>query len=116
MLKPEQIIQINLINWFKEIYPHFAQDIHHIANERRCSYKEGRTLKKMGVTKGVSDILLAVPTYQFHGLFLEIKSENGKLSNEQMEFIERKNQMGYFAIAVWGLEAAKEVIKTYIGY
>lgn len=113
-LKPEQIIQINLINWFKYEWPELSDDVHHFANERKCSYKEGRNLKRMGVIKGVSDLFLALPTSEFHGLWIELKTEHGRLSNEQMEFIKRKNQRGYFAIAVWGLEAAKEVIVNYL--
>jgi hypothetical protein len=114
MLKEEQAIQINLINWFKEEYPQLSDDIHHFANERKCSYQEGRKLKKMGVTKGVSDIFLGIPTELFYGLWIELKTEKGKLTDEQIKFINKKNERGYFAIAVWGLEAAKEVIRTYL--
>lgn len=113
-LKEEQILQINLINWFKNEWPKFKDDIHHFANERRCSYHEGKILKRMGVTKGISDIHLGIPLNGFHGLWMELKTESGILSEEQKEFIKRKNQMGYFAIAVWGLDVAKEVIKTYL--
>lgn len=118
-LKDEQILQINLMNWFKHEYPQFAEDIHHFANERKCSYQEGRTLKKMGVTKGISDIFLAVPTFEsnrtlFHGLWLELKTEKGRATHEQMEFIHNKNQRGYYAVVTWGLEAAKEIIKVYL--
>ena len=113
-LKPEQILQINLINWFKHTYPEFSQDIIHIANERKCSWQEGKKLKRMGVTPHVADVFLGIANNGFHGLFIELKTEDGILSEGQKEFIKRKNQRGYFAIAVWGLEAAKEVIKTYL--
>ena len=113
-LKPEQILQINLINWFKHEWPELSLDIHHFANERKCSDYEGKILQKMGVTRGVSDIFLGFALNGFHGLWIELKSDRGKLSDEQMEFIKRKNQRGYFAVAVWGLEAAQEVIKIYL--
>lgn len=113
-LKEEQILQINFINWFKHEWPELALDILHIANERRCSLQEGVILKRMGVIPHVTDILLALPVNGFHGLWMELKTEKGRLSDGQMEFIKRKNQRGYFAIAVWGLEAAKEVIRTYL--
>ena len=113
-LKEEQILQINLINWFKHEWPELAGDIHHFANERKCSFQQGLHLQRMGVTPGVSDIFLGIAVDGFHGLFLELKTLKGKLSNEQMEFIHKKNQRGYFAVAVWGLEAAKEVMKCYL--
>lgn len=113
-LKPEQIIQINLVNWFNYKYPELEEDLCHIANERKCSVNEGRILKRMGVKKGICDLFLAFPTAKYAGLWLEIKSETGKLTNEQIEFIKRKNQKGYFAIAVWGFEAAKKEIIIYL--
>ena len=113
-LKQEQILQINLINWFKHEWPELSEDIHHFANERKCTIQQGKILKRMGVTKGVSDIFLAISLNGYHGLWIELKINNGKVTNEQMEFIKRKNQRGYFAVAVWGLEATKEVIKCYL--
>lgn len=113
-LKPEQILQINLINWFKHEWPELSKDIHHIANERKCSDYQGKILQKMGVTPGFSDIFIAIPNNGFHGLLVELKTDKGKLTVLQSEFLYNKNQRGYFAIAVWGLESAQEVIKTYL--
>lgn len=113
-LQPEQIDHINLINWFHHNYPELADDFHHFANERKCSVQQGRILKRMGVKKGVLDFHLALPFGEFHGLWVELKVGKGKLSPEQIDFINRKNARGYFAIAVWGFEAAKEIIKTYL--
>lgn len=113
-LKPEQIDHINLINWFEYHYPCIAEDLHHFANERKCTVMEGRKLKRMGVKKGVADFFLAIPNNLYHGLWIELKVGKGKLSIEQSEFLFRKNQRGYLAIAVWGFEAAKEVILNYL--
>ncbi len=113
-LKPEQIDHINTVNWFQHEFPEYAADFHHFANERKCSYNEGRTLKKMGVKKGVADFFLALPCGIYHGLWIELKVGKGKLSIEQSEFLFRKNQRGYLAIAIWGFDAAKEVILAYL--
>lgn len=114
MLKPEQIEHINIINWFNEKFPELAQDMHHFANERKCSIIEGRILKRMGVKKGVLDFHLAFPTLSYHGLWMELKVGDGKLSKEQIAFIERKTELGYFALAVWEFDAAKESILFYL--
>lgn len=113
-LRNEEIDHINLVNWFRYQFPELEDDFHHFANERKCTYQEGRKLKRMGVKKGVSDFFLAIPNRFFSGLWIELKVNKGKLSEEQIRFIERKNQRGYFAIAVWGFEAAKEVIFDYL--
>ncbi len=68
----------------------------------------------MGVKKGVADFHLALPQNEFHGLWLELKVDRGTLSHEQKEFLSRKMLRGYCAVAVWGEEAAKELILTYL--
>ncbi len=117
-LKPEQIDHINLVNWFHYNFPELADDFHHFANERTCSVMEGRTLKRMGVKKGVSDFFLAIhdPEDGFHGLWIELKVGKGKLTPEQENFLNRKTMRGYFAVVCWGWEAAKECILCYLKY
>lgn len=114
-LAPEQIDHINIVNWFHHEFPHYADDFHHFANERRCSVQEGRTLKRMGVKKGIFDFFLALPLNGFAGLWIELKVGKNTLTKEQKLFHQRKTQRGYVAIAVWGEEAAKIVILTYLG-
>ncbi len=113
-LRPEQIEHINTVNWFNHTYPELEPDFHHFANERRCSIQEGRTLKRMGVKRGVADFFLAVPNGEYHGLWIELKVNKGKLTPEQQEFIKRKNEKGYLALSVWGSDSAKEIIKSYL--
>jgi hypothetical protein len=118
-LTPEQIDHINLVNWFHKEFPELADDFHHFANERKCTIQQGKLLKRMGVKKGVADFFLAVPVQNEYGvwwagLWIELKVGKGKLSPEQSRFICRKLLRGYEAIAVWGEDAAKSVILTYL--
>lgn len=113
-LNPEQIDHINLVNWFHHNFPDLAEDFHHFANERKCSVMEGRTLKRMGVKKGVADFFLALPHSGKFGLWIELKVGKGKLSKEQISFLERKRLRGYEAVAAWGFEAAKSFILDYL--
>ncbi len=113
-LQAEQIDHINVVNWFSYQYPQLADDLHHFANERRCSVQHGRLLKRMGVKKGVADFFLAIPTNGYAGLWIELKVGKGKLSPEQIDFLGRKTERGYMAVPVWGFEAAIETIKAYL--
>jgi hypothetical protein len=113
-LQPEQIDHINLINWFHHNYPELADDLHHFANERKCSVQQGRTLKRMGVKKGVADFFLAIPLNGKAGLWLELKVGKNKPTKEQIAFAERKIMRHYEFAFVWGFEAAREMIKTYL--
>jgi len=114
-LGPESVTQINLINWINYNYPEISEDVYHFANERSCSIQQGRILKRMGVRAGVSDLFIAVPSNGFHGLWIELKEGIGRLSKAQKEFIDRMSFRGYKAVAVWGLDEAQEVIKSYLG-
>jgi hypothetical protein len=120
-VKPEEIDHINLVNWFDETYPELEPDFHHFANERflipkadGSHWQAGRKLKRMNVKKGVADFFLALPMNGNHGLWLELKVGNNKPSKEQAAFLARKTQRGYVAVAVWGFEAAKEIISFYL--
>lgn len=114
MLHLEQAEHINIVNWFNHTFPELEPDLHHFANERRCSIQQGKLLKRMGVKKGVADFFLAFPIGHYSGLWIELKVGKGKLSIEQREFLCRKNERGYLSIAVWEFEAAKEVILSYL--
>jgi hypothetical protein len=113
-LQPEQVDHINIVNWFNYQYPELADDFHHFANERKCSIQQGRLFKRMGVKKGVADFFLAYPIHGKAGLWLELKVGKNKPSKEQIEFGERKIQRGYQFAFVWGFDAAKEMLSTYL--
>lgn len=113
-LAPEQIDHINLVNWFNYNFPELEEDFHHFANERICSMQQGRTLKRMGVKKGVYDFFLALPLENYSGFWLELKVGKNTLSPEQKAFGLRKSQRGYVAVSAWGFEAAKQLILSYL--
>lgn len=114
MLRPEQILQINYVNWFKEKFPLHEQDIHHIANERKCSFQEGRILKRMAVTPGLFDIFIAYPNSDYHGFWLEFKINKNKLNESQQKFMIRKMELGFYCAVAWDLETAKDLTKNYL--
>ncbi len=113
-LNPEQIDHINLVNWFRFEFPELEDDFHHFANERRCSIQEGRILKRMGVKRGVADFFLAIPLNGKAGLWIELKVGKNKPTKEQIAFAERKIMRHYEFAFVWGTDAAREVIKSYL--
>ena len=111
---PETAEHINIVNWFHYQFPELADDFHHFANERRTSLANGRLLKRMGVKKGVADFFLALPLNEKSGLWIELKVNKNKATNEQVQFLLRKAERGYEAKVVWGFEQAKNVILDYL--
>lgn len=113
-MSKEDIEQINLINWLRFNYPEIEKNTYHIPLQRKCSIQQGSLLKKMGVKRGMADLFIAIPKNGKSGLWIELKSEKGKLSLEQKEFLSRMTINGYVAVPVWGFEAAKVIIMNYL--
>jgi hypothetical protein len=113
-LSPEQAEHINVVTWFHYQFPELADDFHHFANERKCSIQQGRTLKRMGVKKGVADFFLALPLNGKAGLWIELKVGKNKPTKEQIAFAERKTQRHYAFSFSWGFEQTKEAILSYL--
>jgi len=113
-MTPEDKEQIKLMDWLSHHLPDVYEHTYHIPLQRKCTPMQGQKLKRMGVKAGFSDLFIAVPTKLYSGLFIELKAGKGKLDPKQVEFIKRMNEQGYLATAVWGFDAAKAVIESYI--
>ncbi len=113
-LSPEQFDHISVVNWFHKEFPELADDFHHFANERKCTFATGKLLKSMGVKKGVADFFLAIPMNGKSGLWIELKVGKNKPTKEQSQFLARKLLRGYEALCVWGAGATKEIILYYL--
>lgn len=113
-LNEEQLHHTLIVNWFHTKYPSLADDFHHFANERKCSYQQGALLKRMGVKRGVADFFLAYPNKGTAGLWIELKVGKNKPTPEQVDFLKRKASRGYAAACVWGKEAVKAIIRDYL--
>lgn len=86
----------------------------HIPNERKCDPREGRRLKLMGVKAGVPDLFLPVPRGKYHGLFIELKAENGKPTESQLWWRNELNGQDYFSAVCCGWSQASELIISYL--
>lgn len=97
--------------------PRFALAVsrtHAIPNGGGRSKREGGRLKAEGVRKGVPDIFCAVPRGSFHGLYIEMKSEDGRVSEEQDEWLLVSRQLGYAGSVCRSSDEAFSLWKTYV--
>ena len=113
----EQQHQIYVIQWsqqptIRQKYPELAM-LFHIANERSDKV-QASILKKMGVKKGVPDLCLPVPSGKYHGLFIEMKTDTGRASAEQLWWISRLEANRYAAAVCYGWNRAVEVLEWYL--
>lgn len=109
--------QITLIKWtqqpsVREKYPELAL-LFHIPNERPDKV-QAAILKKMGVKRGVPDLFLPVPSGACHGLFLEMKTDAGRVSDEQVWWGDHLKANGYACRVCFGWRQAVEALIWYL--
>lgn len=93
MKHKESDLQIRFFKWFRYQYPAYARLIEHPHNEGNAFNRRQQAIAKAeGVTAGVSDIILHVPSFRqnetaiwgiYHSLCIELKSPTGTQSPEQ---------------------------------
>lgn len=86
-----------------------------IPNGGKRNIVEAKRFKKQGVTSGVPDIFLAIPYNNYHGLFIELKAEKGRLSDIQKEWLKNLNDKGYKAVVCYSLDEAINTVTEYFG-
>lgn len=103
-----------LIKWIS--YHPILKDLAvHIPNEGKRHPILGANLKRLGMRKGVSDIFIPYPTSSYHGLWIELKREKKyRIEKEQKEWIDKMNELGYYATFAFGWIEAKNIIEFYL--
>ena len=108
--------QATLIKWsmaVREQYPELKL-LYHIPNGGARDSIEGKHLKAQGVKKGVPDLHLPVPRGNAHGLYIELKKKGGRVSPEQLWWMEELLKQGYEASICYGWQEASETIRRYL--
>lgn len=103
------------MEWAK-YHPICKDYLFHIPNGGYRHIREAVKLKRMGVKAGVSDLFLAYPSGNKHGLFMEIKTEKGRLTQEQMVWLERIRSVGFDTHVTRNVEDAIDKIRSYLNY
>lgn len=128
----EDSTTIACVRWFRLQYPN--EVIYHVPNERNTKRKvagdrwvttgEGAKLKKMGVKKGVSDLVIPAPSFLYHGFYIELKTEkwkNGKLEKKyptksQREFLAAMHEYGYAVAVCWSVDEFMGYVRDYMSH
>lgn len=104
---------ITLVEWIKtqsDLRDYFIK----ITNEGTSSVIRGVQMKRLGLKKGVSDYLLALPSGIYYGLWIELKTiDKFTISKEQKEFIQLMRTVGYAADVCKGAAKAIDMIMKY---
>lgn len=133
-MSQETYVQQAAVRWFRYEYPDLAKLLVHIPNEGKRTMKwiKGRLVctggiraKDEGVVKGVADLILFVPSGEYHGLCLETKKEDisykgGKMkktrtyqSPEQKEWQSLVEKQGFKYVVYRNIEEFIAIVKDY---
>lgn len=98
MRKVESDLQSSCVCWFRYAYPEYSRLLFAVPNGGSRNVIEAARLKKEGVVRGVSDLLLLVPNKEFHGLCIEMKKKGGYQSEWQKEWQKEVEKQGYLYV------------------
>jgi hypothetical protein len=90
---------------------------HHLWAVTNDEYRHpirGKNQVRKGLKAGVSDLCLSYPVLPYHGLFLELKSATGKLTPEQIDFLQRHADIGYATYVAYSADEAWSVLMSYL--
>lgn len=125
MRHAESDIQQSCVAWFRRQYPAYSKLLFAVPNGGARSTVEARIMSGEGVVAGVADVLLLVPSRQYHGLCMEFKRTairyvEGKehrlktyQSPAQKEWQAAVESVGYKYAVVRSLEEFIKLINNY---
>jgi len=87
--------------------------LHCSLNGVKLSALQAIKAKQQGMLSGIPDLFLPVPMGGYHGLFIEMKSDKGRLSENQHWFLNKVELLGYKTAVCY---SANEAIKTIENY
>ena len=88
--------------------------LHHIPNGGRRDARTGAMMKRQGVKAGVPDLHLPVSRGKYHSLYIEMKTDKGRPTETQKEWLDALNAEGNMAVICHSAEEAIAVIKLYL--
>lgn len=111
----EARLQVECFTWAWNERPITRRLLFHVTNEdSKSNMIEGARKKAMGLIAGVSDLILLIPRGRWHGLMIEMKTEDGYQRPEQKEWQRLVESQGYRYEVVRSKDAFIELIDSYL--
>ena len=86
----EHNIQTAFVTWFGYQYPRFRLNLFAVPNGAKRSRWERMEKKQEGMTAGVADMILLVPSTRHHGLCLEFKKAKAAATSKTYQTPEQR--------------------------
>ena len=108
----ESTLQCQCVRWFRYQYPRFT--LFAIPNGGNRDAVTGAIMKKEGVLAGVADLFLMLANHGYHGLFIEMKTSEGRQADSQKMFQFQCEAFGYKYEICRSLEEFISTINEYL--
>ena len=108
----EHQLQSSCVRWFRYQYPN--EVLFAVPNGGARSATTGAMLKKEGVMAGVSDLILLHPANGYHGLMIEMKTKEGKLTTSQRIFEKKATKKGYLYSVCRSFDEFRQLVEWYL--
>lgn len=95
MRQEEHRLQCACVRWFRCQYPQLTPFLFAVPNGGARTRVTGAMLKAEGVLAGVADIVCIPPVVAAPVLFIEMKTDKGRLSESQKEFRDAMTAAGH---------------------
>lgn len=113
---PTERQECNAFFKWASYHPVVGEHLIHIPNEGLRSPVAGRSLKQVGLAKGIPDYFIAVRNERYGGLFIEMKrSKRYRISKYQDAWIKKLLDAGYYATYAFGWVEAVDITLNYLG-
>lgn len=109
---PESMVCIALWQWFEFSYPRYKGRYLRFEVKQTSKIQQS-ILKAEGNKAGTSDILIALPCGVYAGLWLEVKSDKGKMSTGQRIF-QTEMTPDYMCQTGYGIDQCRKIISEYM--
>lgn len=115
---PESDMQRAVIHWWQLAHRILgvsdANLLYAIPNGGKRNAREAARMKTEGIRAGIPDLFLAVPRDVYHGLFIELKAPNGRISEAQKAVIASLRHLGYYVDVCRSFDEALRRIEGYL--
>lgn len=113
----ESAHQAQVMEWSKWAYKTgkypMLNMLHCSLNGVKLSATQARIAKAQGMLSGVPDLFLPLPKNGHHGLYIEMKSEKGRLTENQQWFLSNAESLGYKTAVCYSAKEAIDAIEAY---
>ena len=115
----ESAYQTQVVEWSRWAYKAnpsrypMLNMLHCSLNGVKLSGTQAKVAKGQGMLSGVPDLFLPVPKNGYHGLFIEMKSEKGRVTENQHWFLTNAESVGYKTAVCYSAKEAISAIEAY---